>query len=867
MARIPTISASSITGLPGSAGGVKLNRTGVGAVPISTPLTQRLNPSQYGQEGAAMAQLGEAIFNEIEIPMIERRAANAKAKRSLEESTRLSEEMSSIKIALGLNVLPGREYRTEKGEIAAWDKHWNGINTRIDKLAPSINANIKDKRHALALSNAYMPQIMALKFKAQNRQVKVSEDNTILSYHETQKDILAEMMGLMPQGTKDKNGETVYIFEGSKIGNVLQRKELNDTIFENSGVNPLNRQKEIERARKSLIDEVAGSLQSDPRRGQAFLETYGEALGMTDGEVGEAIYKMERFAAQHQKWENDKLEAEEEKQENAARASLNAMVPLDDGIEVTQMTKLKMDAHAGELNLPDFYKTWANIFHEAGYDSQYTKIEQLIKPTDTASGETKPGVYSDYKDKVALALGNPDITDDEIDILEDQIIAENKNIARGDRLELVKELSVLKTLSDKNPRYKLAKDLLSKQAPVAEDRFDTTPAALRSRAIWNTWLTNMNELRNKNNPAAWRKYDFFGRAKEIINQQSDLYSNPSGEGAQILLKENVRKFGNILGDDKLQISVSPNKDSKYIYPDVSAMQVQLQNSRETMNPEQVKRALAVIRTIEDFPGLSAKVTDIKKTKEAEAQARDQEERIRLKDKAKSEKQFQDRTPDQIEKMIEENFPNQYKKYFGEGKQTEPEVKPEVKPIPEPEIKPEVKTEPEPEQPKPVPETKKTSVATDNYYSEVLRKIVEDQAEISEIADQFNVDPDKMVELIEPMFKEMGGLDIINQALAQAAEQRASEAQVLARRKENKRKMEERQVEKEQLLQTTKKEAAKKSATGLEDKKKYPDKRLLERLQDLQFRSFNKELSAIEKKEMETIEKEVKARKLEPLALG
>ena len=175
--------------------------------------------------------------------------------------------------------------------------------------------------------------------------------------------------------------------------------------------------------------------------------------------------------------------------------------------------------------------------------------------------------------------------------------------------------------------------------------------------------------------------------------------------------------------------------------------------------------------------------------------------------------------------------------------------------------------------------------SDNYYSEVLRKIVEDQAEISEIAEQFNVDPDKMVELIEPMFKEMGGLDIINQALAQAAEQRAEEerqAEAAAQVEELETvgainsfllKQEEDQIKKEKenefwaKFMKEEKEAAKKSATGLEDKKKYPDKRLLERLRDLHFRSIDNELSAIEKKEMETIKKEVKARKLKPLALG
>ena len=69
-----------------------------------------------------------------------------------------------------------------------------------------------------------------------------------------------------------------------------------------------------------------------------------------------------------------------------------------------------------------------------------------------------------------------------------------------------------------------------------------------------------------------------------------------------------------------------------------------------------------------------------------------------------------------------------------------------------------------------------------------------------------------------------------------------------------------------------------TSTGLEDIKQYPDKRLLERLRDLEFRSFDKKLGSIEKKEMATIKQEIKNRnrtpptyrrgyKLKPLPVG
>jgi len=70
----------------------------------------------------------------------------------------------------------------------------------------------------------------------------------------------------------------------------------------------------------------------------------------------------------------------------------------------------------------------------------------------------------------------------------------------------------------------------------------------------------------------------------------------------------------------------------------------------------------------------------------------------------------------------------------------------------------------------------------------------------------------------------------------------------------------------------------KTSTGLGDTQQYPDKKLLERLRDLEFKNIDKKLGSIEKKEMATIKQEIKNRnrtpptyrrgyKLKPLPLG
>jgi len=217
----------------------------------------------------------------------------------------------------------------------------------------------------------------------------------------------------------------------------------------------------------------------------------------------------------------------------------------------------------------------------------------------------------------------------------------------------------------------------------------------------------------------------------------------------------------------------------------------------------------------------------------------------------------------------------------------------------------------------VEQEEREKLAGEQAQREADKQMRQSLSQVGEIAKSLNIDPDRLVELIEPLFQEMGGLEAINQVLGQAAEERdtkqavkqaeiqqqdkkriaklagkgqqataqvekevarlgettgkqerlavaSSEAKVLAKRAKEKQSSDARKVAAEKQR---KQDLAEQAKTGLEDKKKYPDKKLLERLRDLEFRNIDKKLSSIETKEMETIEKEVKARKLTPLPLG
>ena len=153
--------------------------------------------------------------------------------------------------------------------------------------------------------------------------------------------------------------------------------------------------------------------------------------------------------------------------------------------------------------------------------------------------------------------------------------------------------------------------------------------------------------------------------------------------------------------------------------------------------------------------------------------------------------------------------------------------------------------------------------------------------VSRIAKSFNIDPDRLVESIEPLFQEMGGLEQINQALRQAAREKAaeekarreegarrkSEAKVIANRAAEKQAAKERAAEK----QAAKERAAEKQAARkkeVEKAQEEEDKRLAAELKQRQQEEekLSKEREAQQKSEAKVManraarQKEAEAKK-------
>jgi hypothetical protein len=433
-----------------------------------------------------------------------------------------------------------------------------------------------------------------------------------------------------------------YVFQGQKIANLLQRKELNDTVFANSGVGPLERQKEMDAAQKSMVAEVAGALQTDPRMGQEFLAKYGEALGMTEGEIGETIYKLEKFEFQHTRMGLKKLDWEELKMEQAAAKK----------VEPVKLDHL-LNAIKGDLDLTTFVNNWADVYDQANMTSWYDDVYKLIADKETLPGETDPATLVEYEFKVQEALGNPEIDPETLALQ----IANDPKLDRAQKITQIIKLAALKNngaLLKWSP-YLQAKEYLQKSSPVPLDSTDRTASAIRSRAIWSLWSEDVNKLLMANKPGAFKRFDFFKRAQELINNHADLWGKPSEPGAQIILNDTVTQSG--LGDEP-GVVVGGGGDSRLIFPDVDAMKVALLKNRSTMTKDQVRKALDAIRTLETYPGLREKVTQLKQAEEQANQPKGPEPLTNM------EKVLRTLSPDEWEAWGKAKFPDVYRKIYG-----------------------------------------------------------------------------------------------------------------------------------------------------------------------------------------------------------
>jgi hypothetical protein len=307
----------------------------------------------------------------------------------------------------------------------------------------------------------------------------------------------------------------------------------------------------------------------------------------------------------------------------------------------------------------------------------YDDVYKLIADKETLPGQTDPKTLATYSFLVQQALGDPE-KDPEVLA---GLIAADSGLARAQKITMITTLAGLnnnEALMEWDP-YKLAKYFLQRQSPVPLDSTDTSASAIRGRAIHNLWSQDIAKLLKENDPVKFKKFDFFGRAQELVNNHADLWGKPSETGAQIILQDTVKQSG--LGEEP-GVTVGGGGDSRLVFPDVTAIQAALQRNAPNMNKEQIRKAVDAIRTLNTYPGLSEKVSELKKAAKLAAQPKGPEPLTGM------ESFMRTLTPDDWEKWGKEKFPEKFKKIYGEDQTVTPEPIPEPTPEPIPEPTPE-----------------------------------------------------------------------------------------------------------------------------------------------------------------------------------
>ena len=671
MARIPTINAQNITPPPSTAGGVLLGRVGTSNIQVETPLTQQMNPAGFGQEGRATARFADTILNDVLLPMQEKERANARAKQTMDEQTNILNELNEVKGKLEKKEMTfGDDYHHGAGLEKAWEKHWQGINKKLDLIIPNMQSRVTDNKASAALSNNYLPQVMALKFKAQTTRGKVSESRTVVAYQEGTRALAQEMAKYVPEDM-NPDGEERYLFKEAYWKPLLQKKELLDNIFENSRIDPKVKASTRESTRKSFINELSGAFEANPRMGMEFLKKgIGEQFGLTRAEAGGMLRSLNDIDIDHMRDSNFRTEQIEIAEEEEAEKILAPKHIGNIGM-----------ALKGTFTSQAWAKNHKEEYADAGMQEEYNFIRGIIMGGEIKPGDTDPEELAIVEFDQIQHLNNPGDSDLGATAMK---VAGNKKISGPDRNKRIMELANLNNNKEllKSPRYTEAKELLAKSAPVPQDTLDMRAAAIRNRSLWRLFKNDVNRLLQ--DPEKFQKFNWNERVNQLLDDYSGNNGNPSDEGSQIFFRDFVQSSN--LADFPGVVVQEGNK----IYPDVVEMRAQLQANLGKLSKVQIRQANDSINSLATYSGLSQKVIDVKR---AIALANMPEKPKELTD---TEKVLRNITPDKWEEMGKKQFPELYKSLFGQTPEPAPAQQPEAatpKPIPAPQKPAPVKADP------------------------------------------------------------------------------------------------------------------------------------------------------------------------------
>jgi len=545
MARIPTINAQNITPPPGTAGGVLLNNPGTSNVQIKTPLTQQMNPAQYGKEGAAIVRGANSIFQNALMPRIRRDARNRRFTEYSDTIYEINGEVDEFALDVKNGNIEFDQYNRPRDitkEIETKTTDWLG------RLAKGIS----DPRYLGSAKVQFAQKIATMNLSAANRLTKLSDAKVESSY---QNNVNGRVSRFKPPTKQSTSHGDVITYQNWDIA--LAEQDSIDNGLQNSSLDPLKKLELRDKGRLQIFNEIAEQLKlEDPKLGMDWVRSdQVERLleGTSTGEKakGDALKAFQDTVKAQIDYEN-KIATVEEK-----RSSEVSIKYVDDNYiswftQISQGTDKSKDLVWLESNLKKHFKN-------ANREDDYKTLYEYAQKYSYEAGETDPTEL--YKAQQQILNG--DLGMGELFGLD--------RISDSDKTTLSKFHDKRTREGDwlfNDPQFKLAREAFEKAISIPANTGDTNARRMGTVAM-GLMMEKVSESLTQGQKWSKKNDDWGSYFKNLMNNYGSLHDDYSAEHTQLYL-------GNL--NDRLPKEMQdfrfPGNNEKTIVYDWQRMSVQ-----------------------------------------------------------------------------------------------------------------------------------------------------------------------------------------------------------------------------------------------------------------------------------------------------
>ena len=513
MARIPTINAQNITPPPGTAGGVLLNNPGTSNVQIKTPLTQQMNPAQFGQEGAAIVRGANSIFQNALMPRLRRDARNRRFTEYSDTIYEINEEVDEFALDIKNGNIEFDQYNRPRDitkEIETKTTDWLG------RLAKGIS----DPRYLGSAKVQFAQKIATMNLSAANRLTKLSNAKVEGSF---QNNVNSFVTRFKPPTKQSTALGDVITYQNWDIP-LAELDTLNNTL-ENSGLDDLKKLELRDKGRLQIFNQIAEQLKlEDPKLGMDWVRSdQVERLleGTSTGEKakGDALKAFQNTVTAQIEYEN-KLATLEEKR------SSEASVKYVDDNYISLYTQISQGTDQ-RMNLVWLESTWKKHFKNADREDDYKTLYEYAAKYSFEIGETDPKEL--YKAQQQILNGELGMGE----------LFRNDRISDSDKEALAK-FHDKRTLNGdwlfNDPHFKLAREAFETAIKIPGPEDDTNARAKATVAM-GLMINKISESLTQGQPWSNKNDDWKNYFQNLMNNYGSIHNDFTANHTQLYLND------------------------------------------------------------------------------------------------------------------------------------------------------------------------------------------------------------------------------------------------------------------------------------------------------------------------------------------